>query len=176
MQDLPHSFGVQYIRRAGANVEESEKFLCPVCVFYVPDTAAKTKRGRCQCTARYLLSDSLLSIGLFVPRILAFVVKVEARNEKQSHKRISPYKYFPKQQHCARFSNRHKNKKRQDTQQIIHYQRPLEAHIEAIASSVFLNHILANVPLRQAFKKRKFLANAHCFLICFPIVSRETSD
>lgn len=87
------------------------------------------------------------------------MVKVEARNEKQSHKRISPYKYFPKQQHCARFSNRHKNKKRQDTQQIIHYQRPLEAHIEAIASSVFLNHILANVPLRQAFKKRKFLAN-----------------
>lgn len=41
MQDLPHSFGIQYIRRAGANVEESEKFLCPVCVFYVPDTAAK---------------------------------------------------------------------------------------------------------------------------------------
>lgn len=41
MQDLPYSFGVQYIRRAGANVEESEKFLCPVCVFYVPDTAAK---------------------------------------------------------------------------------------------------------------------------------------
>ena len=33
MQNLPHSFAVQYIRRAGANVEESEKFLCPVCVF-----------------------------------------------------------------------------------------------------------------------------------------------
>lgn len=41
MQNLPHSFAVQYIRRAGANVEESEKFLCPVCVFYVPDTAVE---------------------------------------------------------------------------------------------------------------------------------------
>ncbi len=51
MQNLPHSFAVQYIRRAGANVEESEKFLCPVCVFYVP-AAGETKRGRCCCTAR----------------------------------------------------------------------------------------------------------------------------
>ncbi len=77
MQDLPHSFGVQYIRRAGANVEESEKFLCPVCVFYVPDTAVETKRGRCISTAHKghaKVMRRLYFVPLYPSMILSIVV------------------------------------------------------------------------------------------------------
>jgi len=52
MQDLPHSFGVQYIRRAGANVEESEKFLCPVCVFLCPPPEKQNAGGAAAPPAR----------------------------------------------------------------------------------------------------------------------------